>query len=314
MADSIELEGKEYISSKRAARSCAYTQDYVGQLARAGHIDARRVSGLWYVHLESLQAYKTNAEAYKPEPPKRYQFAGSDPESLISFDGKDYISASRASRLTGYNVDYIGQLARAATVPARQVSNRWYVEREAILAHKREKDALLAAVQAQSVGVVSGPSVPQSERHVNAQDATLYQYKTEQGDLIPSFAESEKVPAGGISPNQFERPVEAGNMPDDEPISVPIQIRSGSVPTRRPSASYVPVPSAPRPHTFSRSSVMITLAVVLFVGLPLSMYLGSASGSSTQQGATHTSSFFGSIASFFEGLVTHDLTYIRPRS
>ena len=51
------------------------------------------------------------AEAYKPVPPANNAYR-SDPDSLLSFDGKGYISAARAAKLTGYSPDYIGQMAR----------------------------------------------------------------------------------------------------------------------------------------------------------------------------------------------------------
>lgn len=47
--DSIDLQGKKYISSKRAAKITGYAQDYVGQLARGEKIPATRVGRSWYV-------------------------------------------------------------------------------------------------------------------------------------------------------------------------------------------------------------------------------------------------------------------------
>ena len=55
--DSIEIEGKEYVSAKRAAREHRYTMDYVGQLIRAGKIDGKKVGRAWYVDLVSLEVY-----------------------------------------------------------------------------------------------------------------------------------------------------------------------------------------------------------------------------------------------------------------
>src|SRR6185436_1354852 len=83
--DEVVLEGKSYIPSRLAALACEYAQDYVGQLCRKGFIDAKRISGQWYVHLSSLQAYKSKAETFKPEPPK-YQ---PDPnvEATLDVDG-----------------------------------------------------------------------------------------------------------------------------------------------------------------------------------------------------------------------------------
>lgn len=54
---------------------------------------------------------------------------------LIS-DGKKYISASRASKLCGYNSDYIGQLCRKGALDCKMVGRSWFVEEESLKNHK----------------------------------------------------------------------------------------------------------------------------------------------------------------------------------
>ncbi len=149
------IQDKEYISSKRASELSGYAQDYIGQLARKGLIAAQRVGGLWFISMDSLTEYKSHADAYVPQLPEKK--VAPDADSLVSFDGKDHISASRAAKITGYHPDYVGQLARSGAIISRQVGNRWYIDREGILAHKNEKDRLLGAVQAQSVGLDRRP-------------------------------------------------------------------------------------------------------------------------------------------------------------
>src|SRR3989344_2053381 len=157
MSDEVFLEGKSYVSAKRASEISGYARDYIGQLARGGLIGAQRVGGLWYVSLDSLTTYQKNADSLthvQPQKPPQQ-----DLDSIVSFDGKDYVSASKAAKLTSYNQDYVGQLARAGKILSRQIGNRWYVERAGLLAHKSQKDALLGAVQAEAVGLLrSGPS------------------------------------------------------------------------------------------------------------------------------------------------------------
>ncbi len=152
MTDSIQVDGKELISSKRASESSGYAQDYIGQLARGGLIVAQRVGGLWYVSLDSLNGYKDDAEKTKRETqiPQQEQ---KSLDTLISFDGREFVSAPYAAKLTGYHQDYVGQLARSGKVLSRNIGNRWYVDKKALIEHKKEKDALLAAVQSESVGI-----------------------------------------------------------------------------------------------------------------------------------------------------------------
>lgn len=61
MEDSLTFDGVLYISSKRAAKESGYTKDYVGQLARAGKIDARLVGRSWYVRADALHKHKEKA-------------------------------------------------------------------------------------------------------------------------------------------------------------------------------------------------------------------------------------------------------------
>jgi hypothetical protein len=201
MSDEVDLGGKIYISSKRASELSGYAQDYIGQLARAGTIDASRIGGLWYVYEPSLNSYKSKAENYRPDRP--LNAVQQNPESLITFDGKDYISASRAAKMTGYHQDYVGQLARSGTILARQVGNRWYVDRDAISLHKQEKDAMLAALQAQSVGIerVDEKSVAIDEPIPPSDDMMVY--KAESKALLPALPEIKEKPA--VRKDEFEQ-------------------------------------------------------------------------------------------------------------
>lgn len=58
----ITIAGKTYISSKRAAEITGYAKDYVGQLCREGHVDARMVGRSWYVYEPSIQAHRFGSE------------------------------------------------------------------------------------------------------------------------------------------------------------------------------------------------------------------------------------------------------------
>lgn len=52
------------------------------------------------------------------------------------FEGKKYISASRASKIIGYTSDYIGQLCRKGSLDCRMVGRSWFVEEESLKTHK----------------------------------------------------------------------------------------------------------------------------------------------------------------------------------
>jgi hypothetical protein len=61
MKDSIILEGKIYISAKRAAKIINYAQDYIGQLCRANKLECKMIGRAWFVTEESLIAHRENS-------------------------------------------------------------------------------------------------------------------------------------------------------------------------------------------------------------------------------------------------------------
>jgi hypothetical protein len=53
----IAFAGVSYVRSRDAARAVDLAPDYVSRLAREGLIDGRRVGGVWFVNLGTLQAF-----------------------------------------------------------------------------------------------------------------------------------------------------------------------------------------------------------------------------------------------------------------
>lgn len=62
MKDSINIDGKIYISSRRGAEISKYSNDYIGQLCRGGKVSARMMGRTWFVDQESLLDHKKNSE------------------------------------------------------------------------------------------------------------------------------------------------------------------------------------------------------------------------------------------------------------
>ncbi len=263
MADSVTIEGEELISSKRASKETGYTQDYIGQLARGSLITAKRVGGHWYVSRSSLRAYKTKADEYKPQPPTPIAHAGANFETSISFDGKEYISASHAAKLTGYHQDYVGQLARGGKVASRQIGNRWFIERDALVSHKIEKDSLLAAVQSQSVGLSATPTHTgrsmQSTSMLNETDPqqevpeSFFTYSHQRSDLMPTIiASNAHAPASQTTAAHMHTNRAMSDLARDN--AVPVVIRR---------YAHAPAPQAAHHHAKSqkkRKRVLLPLA------------------------------------------------------
>lgn len=67
----IIIEGMEYVSVDEAAQLTGYNTEYIRRLIRQGTIKAAKKSRVWWVELESLQAYKKQmdllgSEKYNP--------------------------------------------------------------------------------------------------------------------------------------------------------------------------------------------------------------------------------------------------------
>lgn len=288
MTHELVADGKTYISSKRASQMSGYAQDYIGQLARKQLIDARRIGGLWYVFLDSLMGYQQKASEYKPQPPVFNPDANSAPDTVISFDGRDYLSAARAATVTGYHQDYVGQLARSGAVLSRQVGNRWYVDRESIVSHKSSKDALLAAVQSDAVGLSRAGQGNDVSRSVGEEPMT---YFSDTADLLPL---TTSAPGKGDTA-QYHEPVLASQQQMTQTTEIVPEEREDAgytaVPIRRVAtapeglASHMPHRSTARRrakrgasrHVYLGAGALATIVIVLSLGY------GSLKG-----GATYT--------------------------
>ena len=73
----------------------------------------------------------------------------------LEIQGKKYISSKRASELTGYAKDYVGQLARAGKIPGTRVGRAWYVEEATILAHANSEKTEQAIILEEPRAVIS---------------------------------------------------------------------------------------------------------------------------------------------------------------
>lgn len=198
------LDGKTYTASKKAAQTSQYAQDYIGQLCRAGRADCRRINGLWYVTMESLEKNKATASEVRAKafaqanamvPKPQYE---QKTETILAFSGEEFVSSKEASDITGYNPDYVAQLARGGKIRARQIGSRWYVSKKDLLENKEKNDALLAQVQVSSSGI-SGEIAEKSTVIIEKSDepdVKLFKHYNESHlPLIPSIPEKPAEPA-----------------------------------------------------------------------------------------------------------------------
>ncbi len=70
MKDIVVLQDKTYISAKRVQQIFGYTSDYIGQLCRAGKLDATMVGRAWFVTEKSVSDYKAGVKTNFNKPKK----------------------------------------------------------------------------------------------------------------------------------------------------------------------------------------------------------------------------------------------------
>jgi len=111
----------------------------------------------------------------------RYKSIINAMNSDLYFDGKKYISSSRAAKISGYVNDYIGQLCRDGKLDCRMIGRSWYVSFDSILAHKNS-NALGAKNKTQRIikqlAVASNLPVESSSRN----------FKSFAPELVPTLS------------------------------------------------------------------------------------------------------------------------------
>lgn len=80
--NTVLIEGKEFVSADRAAKLVGYTKDYVGQLARAGKIEAKRIGRSWYISQNSITKHKLSVHYTLTKPKKPVQKESDDSENV----------------------------------------------------------------------------------------------------------------------------------------------------------------------------------------------------------------------------------------
>ncbi len=59
----FKYDGDDFIPTQKAAEISGYTQDYIGQLARSGEIQARKVGRRWYIARKALEEHRATKDA-----------------------------------------------------------------------------------------------------------------------------------------------------------------------------------------------------------------------------------------------------------
>ncbi len=136
----------------------------------------------------------------------------------LIFEGKKYISSRRASDISGYSSDYIGQLCRAEKIDCRMVGRSWYVTEESLLSHK--KNVAIAESSPQRIQNIRGVKISYPIFNVIEQKS-VSEPKAEQSTIPePLVVKDEKKGIPSFIYTEDERPL----LPILEKYSSPKQI------------------------------------------------------------------------------------------
>ena len=182
----LVIDGKNYISSARAAQLVGYTKDYVGQLARAGKIDSKLIGRSWYVAEDSITKHKLEVH-YTLTKPKKTRTNKNESETPIS-------------KITNNNID-------KSSIPSQKFTPPSYAEIDL-----REDDNLF---EKDTRDLFPVPSKKPGGRDTALLHSDIYYEKIDnKPEAIPYSAETAHVEAGDA------------NVDQGSDIHVPVSIRT----------------------------------------------------------------------------------------
>jgi len=111
----------------------------------------------------------------------------------LFLDGKEFISAGRASKKLGYAQDYIGELIRTEKVPGRMIGRTWYVDIQALLEHKKNRKTKNRKIEKPLIEqIVKNPENAENQEipvfsKIEVSPKTIFVYETEDRPKLPEI-------------------------------------------------------------------------------------------------------------------------------
>lgn len=114
-------------------------------------------------------------------------------DDTLVIAGKQYISARRASEISKYAKDYIGQMCRSGKLEGKLIGRNWYIDPHALMALSN-KGRSRASDESTSVeiGHVSERAFALLEETTFAYEPKEYSFESDDRPLVPEFTKSER--------------------------------------------------------------------------------------------------------------------------
>lgn len=228
--DELTIGDKIFISSKRAAAITGYAKDYVGQLCREGHVEARMVGRSWYVLESSIRAHRFGQ-------PVQSQIAGAEGQAAEK----------------GIDADDRGEADHSASNGARDTTLTETWEAPKYAAEEAPSMPELMPEPTPEPVILDAREAPQSldisedrESLSEMQAAWKEWFETKQ-EPTPTPTDDSEVEVSDVSEDRFEE-AEEGAEDIEEPVSEaveePVPVAVHRIPEPRPVV-YIEIPSKP---------------------------------------------------------------------
>ncbi len=235
----VTLGDKIYISSKRAAEITGYAKDYVGQLCREGHIDAKMIGRGWYVYEPSIRAHRFGPESIAVSEP--------EPEEVIEETEPEIVSSEDVSApLAWQNPVYTSEAPQmlpeiAAPValeellpPAEESLTDMQTAWKEWFDRKQE---ILHTPEIESPEVIDARKEEYVEQNEIEEQGEEYEVEEDDNDEDASDESLEEV---SVPLHRIEEAYKAETEPEEEAEIIPIRTIQAPVP------QYIPAPTPVR--------------------------------------------------------------------
>lgn len=216
--DELTLDGKVYVSSKRAAKITGYAKDYIGQLCREGRVNARLVGRSWYVLEDSIREHRfgsgnTSEKLEKPQEDEKKT-------SVDTWEAPRYQNVEAAALPPLMPRDASKEETLRAVSDMQEAWKEWFAA---------QNERPTPAAEEGEVDPAPVIKVPELEEVEEAQSDITNEYKAEEAELPQAALIEEKVHIDRVQPIVHQevkpesrlhdiRPVERGIMVEEAPI------------------------------------------------------------------------------------------------
>ncbi len=227
--DELNIEGKNYISSKRAAALTGYAKDYVGQLCREGRVEARLVGRSWYVYEPSI---------------RKHRFEGGEGVSVVEVSEKEENLKAVPSEITNKEAVFESPTYVVEDVPEIPLITEKEPEPTPV-PHVEREEVTVAEIESAWQEWFQKDAVQVDSNYIEEVAEEELQNEASLEEIAPEARESvpEDVP---VVPIRLKQPVQKAEFMDIAPVAVeralepePLQVRRQVRTTRKNKSSVV---------------------------------------------------------------------------